>query len=215
MKLILFGPPGAGKGTCAQLLSNKYFLEHISTGDMLRNAIQQGSELGLMAKEKMDKGELVPDNIVIGLIKEAITSEKCKSGYILDGFPRTIPQAESLDTLFQELGVKPDKVINMEIDTSVVIDRLSARRTCKQCGALFNLKRDKLTGNDCPKCGTKGSIFQRDDDKEETIKNRFKVYNEVTAPIKEYYKSKGLLIDVDSKGTPDEVFSRMVNTIEN
>lgn len=215
MKLILFGPPGAGKGTCAQLLSKKYSLEHISTGDMLRNAIQQGSELGLIVKAKMDKGELVPDNIVIELIKEAITSEKCKAGYILDGFPRTISQAESLDTLFQELEIKLDKVINMEIDTNVVIDRLSARRTCKQCGALFNLKRDKLIGNDCPKCGAKGSIFQRDDDKEETIKNRFKVYNEVTAPIKEYYKSKGLLIDVDSKGTPDEVFSRMVNTIEN
>ena len=214
MRFIIFGPPGVGKGTEAKLLSDKYSLEHISSGEILRNAMRQGTELGLMAKAKMDVGDLVSDDIMIGLIKDVISSEKCKSGYILDGFPRTIPQAKALDVLFQELGVKIDKVISMEIDENVIIDRLSTRRGCKQCGGLFNLKSDNIVNNDCPKCGAKGSIFQRDDDKKETIHNRFKIYNEMTAPVKEYYKSQSLLIDVDSTGTPDEVFVKIVNAIE-
>jgi adenylate kinase len=214
MKLIIFGPPGVGKGTEAKLLAEKYSLEHISTGEMLRDAMRRGTELGLLAKAKMDTGDLVSDDIMIGLIKDVISSEKCKAGYILDGFPRTIPQAEALDALFQKLGIKFDKVINMEIDENIIVNRLAARRGCKQCGGLFNLKNDKISGNDCPKCGAKDSIFQRDDDKEETIKHRFKVYNEMTAPVKEYYRSKGMLTNVNSEGNVDEVFAKIVNAIE-
>jgi adenylate kinase len=214
MKLILFGPPGAGKGTEAKLLAEKYSLQHISTGEMLREAMRQGTELGLMAKAKMDTGDLVPDDIVIGLIKETIASEKCKMGYILDGFPRTIPQAESLDALFQELGITYYNVINMRVDEALVIIRLSTRRGCKECGGLFNIRNDKIIDNNCPKCGAKSSIFQRDDDKEETIRNRFKVYKEMTAPIEEYYRSKGILIDVDATGNADETFAKIIKLIE-
>jgi adenylate kinase len=214
MKLIIFGPPGAGKGTEAKLLAEKYSLEHISTGEMLREAMRQGKELGLIAKAKMEAGELVSDDIMIGLIKDVISSEKYKGGYILDGFPRTIPQAEALEALFQELGVKLYKVINMEVDESVIVDRLSARRGCKYCGGLFNLRNDTIIGNDCPKCGAKDSIYQRDDDDEETIKYRIKVYNEITASVKKYYRSKGLLADVDASGTAAEVLLRIIKIIE-
>ncbi len=214
MKLILFGPPGVGKGTQAKLLVEKYSLDHISTGEILRESLKQGTELGLKAKSFMDQGELVPDDVMIGLIREVLKSDRCKSGFILDGFPRTIPQAEALSKLFEELNIKIDKVLNMEVDETLIINRLSMRRGCRECGALLNLLTDKIENNNCPKCGAKGSIYQRNDDKEETIKNRFVVYNQNTSPVKDYYKSKGMLTNVDSMGDIQDVFGNIVNVIE-
>ena len=214
MNLILFGPPGVGKGTQAKLLVDKYSLEHISTGEILREALKNGTELGLKAKSYMDKGELVPDDVMIGLIREVLKSDKCKKGFILDGFPRTIPQAEALTKLFEELNIKDFKVLNMEVDESLIIKRLSMRRVCKACGAIFNLLSDKIENNNCPKCGAINSLYQRDDDKEETIKNRFVVYNQNTAQVKDYYNKKGMLVNVDSIGSINEVFENIIAAIE-
>lgn len=215
MRLLLFGPPGVGKGTQAKLLVEKYSLEHISTGEILRESIKNGTELGLKAKSFMDKGELVPDEVMIGLIKEVLKSEKCSKGFILDGFPRTIPQAEALSTLFDELNIKIDKVLNMDVDENLIIHRLSMRRNCRQCGALLNLLTDKIENNTCPKCGAKDSIYQRDDDREETIKNRFVVYNKNTSPVKDFYASRGMLTNIDSMGDINQVFGNIIKAIEN
>ncbi|CUS82590.1 Adenylate kinase, partial [Candidatus Kryptonium thompsonii] len=144
MRLIIFGPPGVGKGTQAQILSQKLNIPHISTGDMLREAVKNQTELGLKAKSFMDKGELVPDDVMIGIIKEVLSSERCKNGFILDGFPRTIAQAEALDKIFEELNIKLDYVISLEVDDDEIIKRLTNRRVCKNCGAVFNLLIDKI-----------------------------------------------------------------------
>jgi adenylate kinase len=213
MRLILFGPPGVGKGTQAKLLVEKFSIQHISTGDILREAVKNGTTLGTKAKSFMDKGELVPDEVMIGLIKEVLQSDKCKSGFILDGFPRTIPQAEALSKLFDDLSIRPDKVLNLEVDEKLIAERVSKRRQCKSCGAVFNLLIDKIENSNCPKCEGKGTIYQRDDDKEETIANRFSVYNASTTPVKEYYRSKEMLIDVDAMGDIQNVFNNLLKAI--
>jgi adenylate kinase len=204
MQVILFGPPGVGKGTQAKLLSGALRAAHVSTGDMLREAVAAGTELGRKAQAVMDAGQLVSDEIMIGIIREVLASEKCRHGFILDGFPRTVPQAEALTLVMGELGRKLDAVINMEIEEQRVIDRLGNRVTCRSCGKIYNLGTDALPDRArCPWCG--GELYQREDDKPETIRKRLRIYAESTAPVKEYYRSSGLLKSVDASGTIDEV----------
>ena len=193
MNLIFLGPPGVGKGTIAKLVCSDKGIIQISTGDLLRAAIADGSQLGIEAKGYMDAGKLVPDELVIDLLKERITKPDCENGFILDGFPRTIPQADALGGS----DVKIDNVVNFSAKDETIIQRLSGRRTCKSCGAIFHIENipPKAEGV-CDKC--KGELFQRDDDKPEAISKRLEVYREQTAPLIDYYKSRDLLVDVDA-----------------
>jgi len=204
MHVILFGPPGVGKGTQAKLLSGLLRATHISTGDMLREAVAAGTELGRKAKSVMDAGQLVSDEIMIGIIREVLASEKCRHGYILDGFPRTVPQAEALTVVMKELGMRIDAVISMEIDEQRIIDRLGNRVTCRSCGKIYSLGTEAVPDSThCPWCG--GELYQREDDKPETVRRRLRIYGESTAPVKEFYRSAGLLKHVDASGTIEEV----------
>ncbi|MBI1805388.1 MAG: adenylate kinase [Ignavibacteriae bacterium] len=204
MRLILFGPPGVGKGTQAKLLSSRFHIPHISTGDMLREAIVAETELGRKAKATVDSGQLVSDDIMIGIIRDVLQSEKTKNGFILDGFPRTVPQAKALTDLLKELRIVLESVINMEVNDREVIERLGKRLTCKSCGRIFNLGIDKLADpTKCPHCG--GALYQREDDKPETVAKRLNVYARSTAPVKEYYRQIGLLTTVDASGEINEV----------
>lgn len=212
MRLIIFGPPGVGKGTQAQILSQKLNIPHISTGDMLREAVKNQTELGLKAKSFMDKGELVPDDVMIGIIREVLSSEKCKNGFILDGFPRTIAQAEALDKIFEELNIKLDYVISLEVNDDEIIRRLTNRRVCKNCGAVFNLLIDKIPeDNKCPRCG--GELYQRSDDNPDVIKNRLKVYRESTQILLEYYAKKGILKAINGVGEISEITEKIYKSI--
>ncbi|MGH7889885.1 MAG: adenylate kinase, partial [Thermodesulfobacteriota bacterium] len=203
MRLIIFGPPGAGKGTQALRISNKYGLLHISTGDMLRASVKEGTELGKLAKSYMDKGELVPDNVVIGIIKERIKKSDSKDGFLLDGFPRTIPQAGALDKMLSEEGYKVGTVISIEVDDDEVVKRITGRRVCEKCGAMYHIIFDppKNSGY-CDKCD--GKLYQRDDDNEDVVRNRLKVYQNQTAPLKDFYKKTGILKPVRGTGTVEE-----------
>lgn len=204
MRLILFGPPGVGKGTQAKLLSARLGIPHISTGDMLREAVATGTDLGKKAKAIMDAGQLVSDEIMIGIIREALRSPKCAKGFILDGFPRTVPQAEALTRLLSELSMDLDAVVNMEIEEASVVKRLSSRLTCRSCGKIFNTMIDALSNSrQCPSCG--GELYQREDDKQETIMKRLSVYTNSTKPVKEYYEKTGLLTNVNGMGSIEQV----------
>jgi len=204
MRLILFGPPGVGKGTQAKLLSGQLGISHISTGDMLREASASGSEFGRKAKAVMDAGQLVSDDIMIGIMREVLKSPRCEKGFILDGFPRTVPQAGALTVLLDELKMHIDAVINMQIEERAVILRLASRLTCRSCGTIYNLTIDHLADPKvCPKCG--GELYQRDDDREETIRKRLNVYLSSTKPVQEYYARRGLLKNVDGMGTIESV----------
>lgn len=188
MKLILLGPPGAGKGTQAEILSKRLGVETISTGVMLRAAIREGTELGKTAEGYINAGKLVPDDVVVGIVKERLSGEDCKKGFILDGFPRTTAQAEALTAS----GVEIDKVLSLEVSDETIIERLSGRRECKECGTPYHVTfKPSAAGDKCAVCG--GELIQRADDNEETIKNRINVYHEQTEPIKEYYKDRGML----------------------
>jgi adenylate kinase len=202
MRLILFGPPGVGKGTQAKLLSVRLNIPQISTGDMLREAITKGTDIGVAAKAVLDAGQLVSDSIMIGIIRDVLNSEKCKDGFILDGFPRTIPQAEGLSSLLVQLGLKIDYVISMEVNETEIIDRLGKRFSCRFCGKIFSFE----TINDqtkCPKCG--GQLYQRDDDNPLTISKRLVVYTQSTEPVKQYYQQIGLLKTVNAQGSIEQV----------
>jgi len=204
MRVILFGPPGVGKGTQAKLLSATYGIPHISTGDMLREAVADESELGKKAQAVMDAGRLVSDDIMIGIIENVLKSERCRLGFILDGFPRTVPQADALTLLLRKLGLRLDVVVSMEASEQEVIGRLSKRLSCSQCGKIYNLNTDRLdTPSACPTCG--GELIQREDDKPETVLRRLRVYARSTAPVKEYYEKAGLMKTINAVGSIDEV----------
>ncbi len=195
MRVILLGGPGAGKGTQANYIKERYGIPQISTGDMLRAHVKSGSELGVAAKKIMDEGGLVSDDIIMGMVQERIKDDDCKAGYLFDGFPRTIPQAEALKALLQKLGEKLDCALELDIPRDVIIDRLTTRRTCSNCGEIYNVKSKppKVEGV-CDVCG--GAVVQRDDETEEAILNRLEVYNEQTAPLVEFYRDEGLLVSV-------------------
>lgn len=213
MKLVLLGAPGAGKGTQAKKLIEKFNIPQISTGDILRKAVADGTLLGKEAKSYMDKGELVPDSVVIGLVKERIAQDDCKNGYILDGFPRNTSQAEVLDKVLADMSVPLDVALSVDVDKGDLLKRLTGRRTCKNCQQMYNIhfspsQKDGI----CDKCG--GELYQRDDDKEETIKKRLDVYEAQTAPLIEYYSQKGILKSVKGIGNIDDIFNKICSLLE-
>ena len=208
MRLILLGPPGAGKGTQAKMLKEKFRKPQISTGDILRKSVREGTELGRQAKIFMNAGKLVQDDVVVGLIRERIGEEDCQNGFILDGFPRTIIQAEKLTETLKEMNLSIDTVIDFQVDTDELVNRLTGRSTCSDCGAMFHkVSRPPIAIGICDDCG--GSLYQRNDDKEETIKKRLEVYQNETAPLKEFYGKQGNLKTAQANGTVEEVFSRV------
>ncbi len=199
MKLILFGAPGVGKGTQAKILATQYKIPHISTGDILRLAIKDGTQLGIKAQGFMDVGNLVPDEVIIGVVREGLAKPIYQNGFILDGFPRTLPQAEDLDKIFRTLNIKLPFVLNIYVNESIIISRLSDRYSCKNCSKVFSHKLDRVTINDkCISCG--GDLFQREDDKQEAVTRRLQVYRDLTEPVKNYYQKQNLLYDVDGDG---------------
>lgn len=213
MNIILLGPPGAGKGTQAQLMVARYHIPQISTGDILREAVREETELGKAAKSFMEKGQLVPDEVVIGVIEERLKAQDCHSGFILDGFPRTIPQAEVLQKILLKMGKPLDHVLNIEVNREELVRRLTGRRTCKLCGAMYHIIFSPPREKDlCDRCG--GPLYQREDDREETIRMRLKEYERQTAPLIQYYQTKGLLRSIDGIGTQSQIFDRIVQTIE-
>lgn len=202
MNIVLLGAPGAGKGTQAQRLVAEYGVAHISTGDLLRAAIKNGTELGKQAKSYMDKGQLVPDELVVNLVKERLADDDAQKGFILDGFPRNTAQAVVLDSELKDMGLALDAAVLVDVDPDVIVKRLSSRRTCKNCGYTAPAGVDV-----CPRCG--GEMYQRDDDKPETIQRRLDVYQTQTAPLIEYYKGHGLLKTVNGEQAVDDVYKDM------
>jgi adenylate kinase len=213
MGIILLGPPGAGKGTQAKKLTQAFTIPQISTGDMLRAAVKDGTALGKQAKAFMDAGGLVPDEVVIGIVKERLAAADCAKGFILDGFPRTIPQAKALDRVTKELGKEIRFVLSLEVDQNDLMERLCGRRTCTGCGAMYHVKFNppKAAGK-CDKCG--GGLIQRDDDKEETIMNRLANYNKATAPLLDYYKNTGKIRSVVASGEIDAIYNSIVKILQ-
>lgn len=213
MNIILLGPPGSGKGTQAKEIIEKHQIPQISTGDLLREAVKNQTELGKKAKEYMDAGKLVPDEVVVGMVKERLQKDDCKNGFILDGFPRTVPQAESLDQTLADVGKKIDKVVSIEVPDSEVVERLSGRRTCENCGTMYHVKFNPPQQDGvCDKCG--GKLYQRDDDNESTIKNRLQVYHDQTAPLKDYYSKKGLVKEIEGVGDISKIKEAVLKALE-
>ncbi|MCD7974703.1 MAG: adenylate kinase [Phascolarctobacterium sp.] len=206
MYVLLMGPPGAGKGTQAEKLVEEFKVSHISTGDMFRAAVKQGSELGKEAKRYMDAGGLVPDVVTIGIVREGLSKPECSKGFILDGFPRTEEQAIALDGILEGLGIKLTGVINVFVSDDELVNRVTGRRICKACGATYHIKfnHTKVEGI-CDKCG--GNLYQRDDDKEEAVKNRLKAYHSQTEPLIEYYKKQGIYKEITGMQAIDKVYA--------
>lgn len=212
MKIIMLGAPGAGKGTQAKMIADKYKVPHVSTGDIFRANIKNGTELGKEAKQYMDKGLLVPDELTVKILLDRVAQADCENGYVLDGFPRTIPQAEVLDKALTELGDKIDYAIDVNVPDENIIKRMSGRRACLACGATYHIEHipPKKEGV-CDRCGE--ALVLRDDDKEETVKNRLNVYHEQTQPLIEYYKGKGILKEVDGTVPMDQVFEAITDIL--
>ncbi len=209
MNLIFLGAPGSGKGTQAVRLADKISVLHLSTGDLLRAAVKNGTELGKKAEGFMKAGELVPDDIIIGLIEEKQNSGELNNGFILDGFPRTIPQAESLDEMFKRVGSKIDYAVLLDVDDDEIIKRLSGRMYCNDCQAGYNYPANMPKEKDiCDKCG--GKLVRRPDDEPDVVKNRLDVYKKQTQPIEDYYRGQSLLLPIAGIGTPDDIFERIV-----
>lgn len=212
MNLILMGPPGAGKGTQADLLVKRFGIPHISTGDMFREAIKQGTQLGLKAKSYMDSGGLVPDEVTIGIVKERLLKDDCRPGFLLDGFPRTAVQAEALRQLLNDLGIKLDAVINIRVDRDNLIRRLSGRLVCRQCGITYHTEFSPPDKEGvCDRC--QGEVYQRSDDLGATVEKRLSVYEEQTAPLIDYYEKAGILKHIDGEKEVEEVFSDVVRVL--
>ena len=212
MKIIMLGAPGAGKGTQAQMIADKYGIPHVSTGDIFRENVKNGTELGMEAKKYMDQGALVPDELTVRILLDRVAQDDCKNGYVLDGFPRTIPQAEVLDKAIKELGVKIDYAIDVEVPDENIIRRMSGRRACLSCGSTFHIEHvpPKKEGI-CDRCGKE--LILRDDDKEETVKNRLDVYHKQTQPLIDYYTGQNILKTVDGTADMMDVFTAITEIL--
>ena len=212
MRLVLVGPPGAGKGTQAQFIAEHLHVPKISTGDIFRANVGQGTELGLLAKTYMDKGDLVPDDVTIDMVRNRLAEDDAKGGFLLDGFPRTVPQAQTLDDMLSEAGVKLDVVLELVVENDEVVRRLSGRRTCRTCNHIWHIEFDPpAVEGVCDIDG--GELYQRDDDKPETIANRLDVYDKDTAPLVNYYAERGLLVGIDATGPVDDVTQRAIDAL--
>ena len=208
MIVILLGAPGVGKGTQGSLISKQFGIPQISTGDILRSEVKKSTELGKQAKKFMDKGELVPDDVIVGMMEHRIKESDCSNGFILDGFPRTVEQADALGRMLDKNNLDLNCALLIDVPEDVIIERLTGRRVCPNCGEVYHLKYNPpKNDNICDKCGTK--LIQRDDDKKETVKNRLDVYNRSTAPLINYYERKGKLIKIDGMGSIDNIFDNI------
>lgn len=212
MRLVIMGPPGAGKGTQAVMIAEEYSIPHISTGDIFRKNLKEGTPLGLKAKEYMDKGLLVPDEVVVEIVKDRLVKDDCKNGFLLDGFPRTVAQANALDHVLEDMDMGLDKVINIDVDKDVLIERAVGRRVCSGCGATYHIRFNppEKTG-ECDACA--GKVIQRDDDREDTVVKRIEVYLEQTLPLIQYYKRRGLLVSINGEHEIQRVFGDIIKAV--
>ena len=212
MRLVLVGPPGAGKGTQAQFIAAQFAIPKISTGDIFRANVSQGTELGVSAKKYMDAGDLVPDEVTNAMVRERLKEDDAVDGFLLDGFPRNVPQAETLQEMLKDLALDLDVVLELVVDDEEVIRRLSGRRTCRSCGHIWHVDFDPpIREGICDHCG--GELFQRDDDKPDTVQHRLDVYVEQTAPLISYYAEQGILLGIDATGPVDEITDRALNAL--
>ncbi|MAV93811.1 MAG: adenylate kinase [Candidatus Marinimicrobia bacterium] len=212
MKILLIGPPGGGKGTQAKKLSSKFNIPQVSTGDMLRDHVKKMSKLGIKAKEFMDQGELVPDELILKMMKSKLSDDNCKNGYILDGFPRTLPQAKGLDSLLDNIDSNLDKVIIIKVDDDVIIDRMGGRRVHKNSGRIYHIKYNPPKNEGLDDI-TNEPLSIRSDDKKETVKNRLKIYHDLTKPLINFYNLKNILFEVDGQNEIEDVFSSIINKL--
>jgi adenylate kinase len=212
VRLVLLGPPGAGKGTQAKLLQEHFDIPQISTGDILRHAAKEGTRLGKQAKKYMDRGELVPDPVILDIVDERLSADDARKGFLLDGFPRTVAQAEAFETMLNRRQETLDGAISLRVPRATVVARLSGRRTCRQCGAMYHVRFNPPAKEGvCDQCG--GDLYQRADDREETIEARMEVYDRESAPLLDYFRDKGLLREVDGSKSTDEVFQQILRQL--